>query len=75
MQNDLRGKIMYLEGFQVILNVFTSTSYVFEHSKSNYMQIKNDKKKKEKKMACVRKNLFLPYGRGGIKGYGHVINY
>ena len=49
MQNDLRGKIMYLEGFQVILNVFTSTSYVFEHSKSNDMHIKKKKKKKKKK--------------------------
>ena len=63
MQNVLRRKIMYLEGFQVILNVFTSTSYVFEHSKSNDMHIKNEKEK----MACVRKNLFSPYGRGGIR--------
>ena len=39
MQNVLKRKNMYLEGFQVILNYFPSKSYILDHSESIDMLI------------------------------------
>ena len=43
MQNVLKCKNMYLEGFQVILNFFHQNKYQ-NHSESIYKHIENDEK-------------------------------
>ena len=45
MQNVLKHKNMYLEGFQVILNLFPSKTYVLDHSEFTDLHIEKLLKK------------------------------
>ena len=63
MQNVLKRKDMYLEGFQANLFwMFSSKSYVLDHSESFHMHIE---KLREKKLRKIRKKTVFVGREGG----------
>ena len=70
MQNVMKRKNMYLEGFQVILNFYHSKSYVLDHLDVLCIS-KNDKKKY---FLSVSSKIMVFGCTGGGGSYGRVRN-
>ena len=68
MQNVLKRKNIYLEGFQIILNFSPSKSYDLDHSESINKLIENLFKKKRNFFFGVRKKKGF-YRTGGGRGH------